>query len=156
MKKSFVFLLTVSIVFSFSILSAQPFKHKPMQKPNGIFQQLKLNDSQLKKFNELKFDNQEKMIDLKAKIQKERLSLKKMITNGNINKSAALNIVDKISSLRSKMAKQKISLWFDVYNFLDNTQKKVWINNFDKMSRMHHGMMKGRKPMKHNCFGRMR
>ncbi len=96
------------------------------------------------------------MIDIKAKIQKEQLALKKMIATNNVNKSAALAIVNRISNLRSEIAKERIEHWFDVYNFLDNTQKKVWINNFDKMSRMHHGMMKGRKPMKHNCFGRMR
>ena len=158
MKKLIVLLLAASITLGYSNIFAQPFNHKPMNGQKRITQLLKLNDSQLKKFNELRFANQEKMIDLRAKIQKSHLKIKEMAASKKINKSVAMNLVNQISSLRSQMAKQKMEMWFDVYNILDDTQKDIWVNHFGNMNKMHHkGMMKGHKPMKHmkrDCFGR--
>ena len=153
MKKLVVLLLAASITFS-SAIFAQPFKHKPMDGKKRITQLLKLNDSQLKKFNEIRFTNQEKMIDLRAKIRKNQLKIREMAASKNISKSAVMNLVDKISSLRSTMAKQKMGMWFDVYNILDDTQKDIWVKHFGNMKKMHHGMRKGHKPMKRDCFGR--
>jgi Spy/CpxP family protein refolding chaperone len=154
MKKSSILFLVASILFTSSNIFAQPFNRKPIDGQKRITQLLKLNDSQLKKFNELRFANQEKMIDLRAKIQKNQLKIREMAASKNITKSAAMNLVDEISSLRSTMAKQRMEMWFDVYNILDNTQKDIWVRHLGIMDKMNHGMKKGHKPMRRDCFGR--
>jgi len=153
MKKLIVLLLVGSIVFASSTMFAQPFNRKPMNGQKQITQLLKLNDSQLKKFNELRFANQEKIIDLKAKIQKDRLKIREMAASKNINKSTIMGLIDEISSLRSTMAKQRMEMWFDVYNILDDTQKDIWVKHLGMMDKMNHGMRKGHKPMRRDCFG---
>jgi Spy/CpxP family protein refolding chaperone len=132
MKTIYIFL--VSIIFA-GMAFAQPWGGK-----GKMMDQLKLTDQQKDKIETLKSENQRKMIDLKADLQKAKADMHDLVMKGNYSRSDFLGAVDKIAKAKEQIAKQMANHRMDVYEQLNPDQKKT----FDKM---HHRMGKGKGMM---------
>jgi sulfate adenylyltransferase subunit 1 (EFTu-like GTPase family) len=91
---------------------------------------LNLNEQQVKKFDDIIFNQRKTAIDTKAELQKLQLKLRKMMNDNTVDENKLYGITDKISDLRSKRQKSRISTWLKIYNILDKEQKPLWTKAF--------------------------
>ena len=131
-------------------------------KKGKLFQQLNLTETQQKQLAEFKLDHQEYALDIRNKIAKNRLEIKKLMLDDNLNESRLLELSGINSDLRGKMHDSKLKMWLDAYKVLNKDQQKVWkkIMVAKKMKTAHNkkglrrgsrcgnnrGMMKGEQP----------
>ncbi len=114
-----------------------------------MIEKLKLTDDQKDKIEQLRIEHQKAMIDLRADMQKKSLALKELMRKGNYSRSDYLNLANDISSARDKIAAARANHRMDVYELLDDQQKKI----FNEMPMMggpggqRGGMMNGQCPM---------
>jgi Spy/CpxP family protein refolding chaperone len=143
MKRLTILLITAILILGSSI-NAQP--QKPLMIPgtgmvgpgaNGRMQYgvqpqlrmqtfLNLTDEQIAKINDIRFTHQNKIIDLRAKILKNRLSARQMMVENKIDEDKLLSLTKENSDLRGQIATSRTNMWLDIYNLLDDTQKTKW------------------------------
>lgn len=131
MKK--IILIIILSIFSGSLFAQKPFKNKPDKNiimHERIIQKLNLTEDQLKKLNQIKFSFEENRIELFAKLQKNRLEMKKMVKSSEINNSELLKLTEEGSRLSAELDKSRTKMWLDIYDILDDEQKIIWTENF--------------------------
>lgn len=131
MKKLSVFILSLLLLGNISIFS-QPAQGEP--RGERIKNVLKLTSEQEKKFNELKIQQQQAVIDTRAKIQKNRLELKQMIDAGKIDEKNFLQITDDNIKLQGDIKYSATKHWLDVYKMLNDDQKAIWTKHLARMT----------------------
>ncbi|MBU1098406.1 MAG: Spy/CpxP family protein refolding chaperone [Bacteroidetes bacterium] len=126
MKKNLLFISILLFVFS-ALVMAQPFEGKNnsrnFDRKGRLIQQLNLTTEQQKKIDDLRFNHQNKMIELKAQLQKNKLEMGKTIKSGNLNKSDYLALVNKNNDLKSAMNTSRAEMFLNIYSLLDDEQK---------------------------------
>ena len=144
-------LITLIAIFVFTVncISAQPKgKDFPMmEKGRRIIKQLKLTTDQQKQFENIKADNEKFIIDTHAKIQKNRIDLKTMLDQNQIDDQKILQLVDESSKLQSDIKNSVAKRLLAVYKILDDKQKEIWVKAISGMLN-HPEFMKER--MKHD------
>lgn len=134
MKKLIYLGTIISIIFmAVSFTIAQPRSGKTA-KNFDRFDKLNLTELQKEKFNEIRFDFQEVKIDLEAKLKKNRLAVKKMITSGEIDENGLMNFTEKGSTLQAEQRKLRVQMWLDIREILDKKQKVIWADNFNNFN----------------------
>ncbi len=112
---------------------------------------LKLTDDQVAKMSDLRFKHENLVIDTQNEIQKNRLVIRKMMTDNKIDRNELLKLTSKNSDLQAKIKLSKTTMWLDVYNLLDDTQKEQWTKTFNMFS---HRDGRFDRPGRHNdCYG---
>ncbi len=140
-------------LFSISAMFAQPMMNKN-NNFGGMHQMMKnklnLTAQQEKKFDDIIFNQKKAAIDTKSEIQKLKLDLQKMMNDNNVKENKLFSLTGKISDLKAKMVKSRISTWYKIYNILDKDQKTTWTKVFNRFMQhnKHKGMMRNRKMMK--------
>ncbi len=117
--KSKIFLVTVLILLFGLIfnLNAQPFRGYLMDKLN-------LTDKQISDIEKLRDEHLKKMADYRNEINKLTIDLRSEWRKSLPDKKKIESLTDKIGELRSKMQKQRLNHWFEIYNLLDEKQKE--------------------------------
>ena len=141
MKKIFLAILVSAITaFGFQTISAQKSKDR-MIRGGRCIKDLKLNNIQKDKFNEIRFAQKEIIIEIDAKLKKNRLEVEKIMVSKNIIESKLMKLIQNGSNLRAYIMESKTKMWLDVYNILDDEQKEKWTNHFRHMGErfMEHG-----------------
>lgn len=95
---------------------------------------LKLTPEQEKKFDDLKYQHLQGAVDLRAKIQKNRLELKKIIDSGVIDEKKILQLTDENSKLQGDLKYSAVKRGLDVYKMLNDEQKEIWTKHFSRMT----------------------
>jgi len=110
----------------------------------GAFALMQIGDmlTQEKKFDDLKYQQQQGAVDIHAKIQKNRLELKKMITDKNIDEKKILQLVEENSKLQGDIKYSATKNWLDIYKILNDEQKATFTKFLSRMSDFR--AMKGR------------
>jgi Spy/CpxP family protein refolding chaperone len=132
MKKVFCLILT-ALLFTSVLSIAQPKKDK-----DGMFRQkniktlLKLTAEQEKQFDDITYKQQQAAIDIRAKIEKNRLDLRKMYMDKNIDESKILQLTDNNSSLQADLKRGAVKRWLDIYKILNDDQKQILLNKLDR------------------------
>ncbi|MEE9431604.1 MAG: Spy/CpxP family protein refolding chaperone [Melioribacteraceae bacterium] len=146
MKKTVLAILIASLLLlGISEVFAQRGKRNNQTGQEKIVNLLKLTDTQLVKFKEIRFTNQESMIDMQANLKKYKLEITKYMDGNDVSKSNLIALTDKASNLHSTMKNSRINMWFEVYNILDADQKILWKKHFRQMGNKQKGMKKQRK-----------
>ena len=91
-----------------------------------IHQKLNLTEEQQEKADVLRLTHQKEMIDLKANLEKREIEMAELKNKGNYTREEFLNKIDEIISARNKIAFSLANHQMDVYQLLDETQKKEW------------------------------
>ena len=100
-----------------------------------MLEKLNLTDEQKAAVEKLKLKHQGEMIDLKANLEKKKLALKELKSNGNYTRDDFVNAVKAINSAKSDIAVSMANHRMDIYELLTPEQKKTFDNmrtNFDK------------------------
>jgi Spy/CpxP family protein refolding chaperone len=87
---------------------------------------LNLTDAQKAKIDELRTNHQKKMIDLKANLEKKELELRSLRQSDKLNRNDFLKLTKEISEIKNSIAQERANHQMDVYELLDNNQKKIW------------------------------
>ena len=96
---------------------------------------LKLTDEQTTKISDLRFEHEQMALEANSEIQKHRLIVRKMMTDNNIDQEKLLKITNENSEFQGKIKLSRTTMWLEVYNMLDDTQKEQWTNTFGQNGR---------------------
>ena len=91
-----------------------------------IHQKLNLTDEQQEQADILKLAHQKEMIDLKANLEKREIEMAELKNKGNYTREEFLSKINEIISARDKIALSFANHQMDIYQLLDETQKKEW------------------------------
>ncbi|HSW54138.1 MAG TPA: hypothetical protein VLH59_03545 [Ignavibacteriaceae bacterium] len=91
-----------------------------------IHQKLNLTEEQQEKADILKLAHQKEMVDLKANLEKRNIEMEELKNKGNYTREEFLSKTNEIISARNQIALSLANHQMDVYQILDETQKKDW------------------------------
>ena len=91
---------------------------------------LNLTDEQAAKISDLRFAHETLAIDTRSEIQKNKLIVRKMMADNEIDQEKLLKITSENSELQGKIKLSRTTMWLEVYNMLDDAQKEKWTNTF--------------------------
>ena len=133
-----VFLLALAGVFTFA---QQEREDRRDHKRVKMIEKLNLTDQQQTQIEEIRFIHQEKMIDLKADVERKELALKELQSTNNFSRSDYIAKIEDIISSKNKIQLEKANHHMDVYELLDSEQKETW-NKMKPMKDRKHDKMK--------------
>jgi Spy/CpxP family protein refolding chaperone len=145
-------MLVLALCFTLSALQAQKKPETKTDSPkmgrsmmhdgfNGM-QALKLTDEQKQKIEVLRLDNQKEIIKLNSEIQLNRVDIKKLFTEKELNTAKLAGLTETIGKLELKIKTLKTENWITIYNLLNDEQKGIWKKHFEKEGFMQ-GAMQG-------------
>ena len=156
--KQLISLVTAILLIVGSSLIAQPYNGNGhgmkmgMKKGNGAtvgYQNgnrfdrmqalLNLTDDQKAKISDLRFEHEQMAIETRSEIQKNRLVVRKMMTDNKIDNDKLLKITKENNELQGKIKLSRTTMWLDVYTMLDDTQKENWTKTFGQFSQNGNG-----------------
>ena len=147
--------LIITVLLSFLIVIAGAFTFAQKQRENRgenkrerIIEKLNLTDEQQTQIGEIRFAHQEKMIDLKADVEKKKLGLKELQSSGNFTREDYIAKYEEKISAQNKIKLGKANHHMDVYELLDAEQQKTWIKMKMMKDGKHNKMKKHHKNMK--------
>lgn len=148
MKRIFKLFIALSVL----LISQNTFAQKERMFKNDMFgiKKLNLTDEQKKKFDQIQFTHEEKRIDLRAKLNKNRLEIKKMFNSENFNENDFVNLTQNGEKLRNEQSQLRTQMWLDVYRILDKGQKNEWKAHFAEMPENFRERMNDSKKMHRN------
>ena len=144
--KNLVFV--ISILFGVTLLNlnnfAQNMDHPKMDKMKmrmNMKQQLNLSEEQEKKIEALKLSHEEQMINLRADLDRKNLEMKKLKASNNFSRADVIKITKDINAIKDEIALAKVNHQMDVYENLDPSQQKIFLQMWDKMGNMQNRML---------------
>lgn len=131
MKRIFILFIALSVL----LISQNTFAQKERKFKNDLFgiKKLNLTEEQKKKFDQIQFMHEEKAIDIRAKLNKNRLEIKKLFKSENFNENEFVNLTQNGEKLRNEQSQLRTQMWLDVYRILDRDQKNEWKEHFAEM-----------------------
>lgn len=134
MKKIFIGIIAITIILVLvSDIYAQKSKGRFMKNRDGI-EKLNLSEVQKTQFDEIRFAHQEKVIDLRSELQKNKLELKKLFSSTDVKEADILSLTEKNNKIKADIQNSRVKMWFDINKILDENQKKIWKDNFNNFS----------------------
>ena len=103
-----------------------------------IVERLKLTDDQRKAFDQILLDHREKLIDLRANVEKTELAMEPLVQADEPNESAILAQIDKVAQARAELEKANARYllalrskltpdqWKQVQEFRKNRGREGW------------------------------
>jgi Spy/CpxP family protein refolding chaperone len=130
--KIFALIAIISaLLVSQDLFAQEMMVHKRNSNQMQIHQKLNLTEEQQDKVDVLRLTHQKEMVDLKANLEKRKIEMAELKNKGNYTREEFLSKTDEIISARNKIALSLANHQMDVYQILDETQKKEW-NRFSK------------------------
>ena len=122
----FITIVILSVLVISQYLFAQEMTQERHRDQLKIHQKLNLTDEQQEQVDALKFNHQKEMIDLKANLEKKEIEMAELKNKSNYTREEFLNKVNEIISARNEIALSLANHQMDVYQLLDDNQKKEW------------------------------
>jgi len=125
--KIYALIAVISVMLiSQDLFAQQKIERQRDGNKSNIHQKLNLTEEQQIKVDALRFGHQKDMIDLKANLEKKEVEMAELKNKGNYTREDFLNKVNEIISAKNKIALSMANHQMDVYQLLDETQKKEW------------------------------
>lgn len=127
-------LISLVVLISVIMISQDLFAQEMMVRKRDrdhmqLHQKLNLTTDQQEKIDALILGHQKEMIDLRANLKRKELELVELKSKGNYTREEFLSKTNEIISARNKIALSFANHQMDIYQLLDDNQKKKW-NNF--------------------------
>lgn len=97
--------------------------------PPYLIEKLKLTEAQKNKLDDLRYNYQKEMIALRSELWQKLLEMKKYRSSENISRSKVIALTKEINEIRNKIALARANHQMDLYELLDDTQRKIWHEN---------------------------
>ena len=124
--KMFALIAILYVLLVSQTLFAQEVTQERHRDQLKIHQKLNLTDEQQEKAEVLKLAHQKQMIDLKANLEKKEVEMAELKNKGNYTREEFLSKTNEIISARNEIALSLANHQMDVYQLLDDNQKKEW------------------------------
>jgi len=141
--------IIIAVLLTFCIILAGAFSFAQPERENRrdnmrkkIHEKLNLTDEQQSQIEKLRYTHQEMMIDLKADLEKEELSLKELKNAGNYSRSEYIAKIEEIIAAHNNLRLAKANHHMDVYELLDAEQQVTWNEMKLRKERKHNKMKK--------------
>ena len=105
-----------------------------MRNRDRIQEKLNLSEEQIDKIEALRLSHKKEMINLKADVELKEVELEQLKSSVNFSREAYLNKINEIISAKNRIELAWANHQMDVYQLLDENQKKEW----NKTTRMMH------------------
>lgn len=125
-NKMFIIISILSVLVISQFLFAQEMMQERDRDQLKIHQKLNLTEEQQEKAEVLKLTHQKEMIDLKANLEKRKIEMAELKNKGNYTREEFLSKTNEIISARNQIVLSLANHQMDVYQILDETQKKEW------------------------------
>jgi len=122
----FITIVILSVLVISQYLFAQEMTQERHRDQLKIHQKLNLTEVQQEQVDALKFNHQKEMIDLKANLEKKEIEMAELKNKSNYTREEFLNKINEIISARNEIALSLANHQMDVYQLLDDNQKKEW------------------------------
>ena len=133
MKKSGLSVIVlVLVLLGLNNIAAQKENGKFKKHHHGL-KELNLTEQQKEKMKEIKFSFEEANIETEAKIKKNKLEIKKLLSNNSFNENELMTLIEKGGDLKLVLKKSKVRMWLDIRNILDDNQKIIWVKHFNQL-----------------------
>lgn len=138
-------ILVMSVLFAIAVLNPQIYSQKKDHSKSREFrinlkEQLNLSEDQEKKIEALKLSHEESMIKFRADIELKELEMRKLKSSDKFSRSAMINLTKEISAIKNDLALSITNHQMDVYDLLDESQRKVWLDKQEQFGHMKHKM----------------
>ncbi len=87
-----------------------------------VVERLKLTDAQCKEFDDIYLAHREKLIDLRASLQKAELALEPLVSDAQPNEAKILAQIDKVAQARAELEKANAAFLLDIRSKLTAEQ----------------------------------
>jgi len=105
---------------------------------------LNLDEDVLKKMQEMKLKNKERMLELKNQIEKKELEMEKVLLDKKLDFNKILSIHDEIAALRQKISRKILEQRIEIYKLIPDDKKeearKMFLHKFLRKGRGKFGM----------------
>lgn len=105
----------------------------------AMIDKLKLTDDQRKAMDAILLAHREKLVDLRADLEKAELQLQPMMGEDQPNESGILSQVDKIAAARTELERANARFLLDIRAKLTHDQWKTVRENWSERTQQHHG-----------------
>jgi Spy/CpxP family protein refolding chaperone len=135
----------VSVLFVFIVVNQQLYSQKKEHSKSKEFclnlkEQLNLTEDQEKKVEALKLSHEEVMIKFRTDLELKELEMRKLKSSEKFSRSAMINLTKEISAIKNDIALSRTNHQMDVYDLLDESQRKIWLDKQDQLGHMKHKM----------------
>lgn len=133
-----VILTIITMLFLNQNLFAQGMQERMHDKDKfrmQIHDRLNLSDSQKEQIETLRLNHQNEIIDLKANVERKKLEMRELKLKGNYSREEYLKKFNEVLSAQNQLRLSRENHKMDVYQLLDDNQKKEWnrmTNNFEE------------------------
>ena len=137
-------IVVLAILFSITVVNKEMFSQKREHRDGKGFrmemkEKLNLTDEQENKIEGLRLAHQEKMIKFKADLELKELEIRKIKSSDKMSRSEMIRIEKEINVIKNELALERVNHQMDVYDNLNAEQKKIWMEQKEKI-----GFMKDR------------
>lgn len=141
--KKLIFVLAV--LFMVTALDQETYPQKGDNPKSKNFrmnlkEQLNLSEDQENKIEALRLTQEEYMIKFRADLELKELEMRKLKSSEKFSRGAMINLTKEISSIKNDMALARINHQMDVYELLDESQRKIWLDKQEQFGSMKHRM----------------
>lgn len=133
-------LLFIVAVFLSSFAYSQPGTGMNL---NKLEKKLNLTDAQKDQIENLKIKYQKDMVDLKAKLEKARIEMKEVTSDGDFSRSEYLAAHNKMVKMREEIQLAAANHRMDVFDLLDKDQKKIMAEKMKFGEKQKHSFKRG-------------
>ncbi len=141
--KKLIFVLAVLFAVVFLNQGAYPQKgDNPRSKDfrMNLKEQLNLSEDQEKKIEALRLTQEESMIKFRSDLELKELEIRKLKSSDKFSRSEMINLTKEINAIKNDIALTRVNHQMDVYELLDESQRKIWLDKQDQFGNMKHRM----------------
>ena len=141
--KKLIFMLAV--LFAVVSLNQEAYSQKGDNSKSKNFrmnlkEQLNLSEDQEKKIEDLRLTREESMIKFRSDLELKDLEMRKLKSSEKFSRSEMINLTKEINAIKNDMALTRVNHQMDVYELLDESQRKIWLDKQDQFGNMKHRM----------------
>ena len=134
-------IIMFSVLFAITVFNPEVYSQKRMHRNTKDLRihlkvHLNLTEEQDKKIADLILSHQEAMIKFRSELDLKELEIRKLKSNDNWSRSDMINITKDISEIKNEMAMEKANHQMDIYDNLDENQRKLWAEMSDRIGYM--------------------
>jgi Spy/CpxP family protein refolding chaperone len=138
-------ILALSVLFVIAVINPQLYSQKRdhskmTDSQMNIKQQLNLSEDQEKKIDRLRLSHEEDMIKFRSDLELKELEMRKLKSSEKFSRSAMINLTKEISTIKNDITLARANHQMDVYDLLDESQRKIWLDKQNQFGHMKHKM----------------
>ena len=138
-------ILALSVLFVIAVINPQLYSQKRdhskmTDSQMNIKQQLNLSEDQEKKIDGLRLSHEEDMIKFRSNLELKELEMRKLKSSEKFSRSAMINLTKEISTIKNDITLARANHQMDVYDLLDESQRKIWLDKQNQFGHMKHKM----------------